>query len=214
MGALDENLDLQILRTLRGKTTVVPVISKADTITTAHMAHLKRAVWESLKRENLDTLDAIGVDDGEEDSSLEGDRLDERDEDVAKAKEDRKYVATSHLDFNSDSSSDHSYSNSESIKPSKPWDEIQTSTPDLPFLPLSIISPDLYEPNVTGRKFPWGFANPYDAEHCDFLRLKEAVFTEWRADLREASRELWYEGWRTSRLNKKARKVGGIARAS
>jgi hypothetical protein len=22
-----------------------------------------------------------------------------------------------------------------------------------------------------GRRFPWGFADPYDAEHCDFVRL-------------------------------------------
>ena len=77
---------------------------------------------------------------------------------------------------------------------------IHAEDSDVPFLPLSIISPDIYEPEVVGRKFPWGFADPYDEEHCDFVRLKEAVFSEWRPDLREASREQWYEGWRTSRL--------------
>jgi septin family protein len=71
---------------------------------------------------------------------------------------------------------------------------------EVPYLPLSIISPDIYEPGVIGRKFPWGFADPMDIEHCDFVRLKDAVFSEWRGELREASRELWYEGWRTSRL--------------
>ena len=71
---------------------------------------------------------------------------------------------------------------------------------ETPYFPLSIISPDIYEPGVIGRKFPWGFADPMNIEHCDFVRLKEAVFSEWRGELREASRELWYEGWRTSRL--------------
>jgi hypothetical protein len=33
LGGLDEDLDLQVLRTLQGKTTVIPVIAKADTIT-------------------------------------------------------------------------------------------------------------------------------------------------------------------------------------
>ena len=79
---------------------------------------------------------------------------------------------------------------------------------EIPFLPLSIISPDLYEPDVIGRKFPWGFANPYDEEHCDFMRLKDAVFAEWRGDLREASREQWYEGWRTNRLKQREPSFG------
>ncbi|QSS64075.1 septin, cell division protein Sep4a [Histoplasma capsulatum] len=52
-----------------------------------------------------------------------------------------------------------------------------------------------------GRKFPWGFADPYNPEHCDFIKLKDTVFGEWRGELREASREVWYERWRTSRLN-------------
>ena len=77
---------------------------------------------------------------------------------------------------------------------------IQKDDSEVPYLPLSIISPDPYEPDVIGRKFPWGFADPYNSEHCDFVRLRESVFSEWRAELREASREQWYEGWRTNRL--------------
>ncbi|KAI9821508.1 MAG: hypothetical protein M1832_003356, partial [Thelocarpon impressellum] len=73
-GGLDENLDLQVLRTLQGKTTVVPVISKADTITTAHMAFLKKVVWDGLKLANLDPLEALGLDD------LDASSLDERSE--------------------------------------------------------------------------------------------------------------------------------------
>lgn len=38
--------------------------------------------------------------------------------------------------------------------------------------------------------------------HCDFVRLKDSVFTEWRSELREASRVIWYERWRTNRLNR------------
>ena len=79
------------------------------------------------------------------------------------------------------------------------------SSDEIPFLPMSVISPDSYEPGVVGRRFPWGFADPYNTEHCDFVRLKDAVFSEWRAELREASREVWYEGWRTSRLRRRDR---------
>ncbi|CRK39075.1 hypothetical protein BN1708_016710, partial [Verticillium longisporum] len=88
----------------------------------------------------------------------------------------------------------------QSIRRHKAKEEEKQEKDETPFLPLSIISPDLYEPEIAGRQFPWGFADPYDEQHCDFNKLKEAVFTEWRAELREASREQWYEGWRTSRL--------------
>lgn len=208
VGGLDEDLDLQVLRTLQGKTTVVPVISKADTITTAHMAFLKRTVWDSLKQANLDPLEALGLDDFEGEGNT--DRLDERDEDAEMANK----TAQSNLD---ERSSSPVISDSEPNSPPKAKRPSHTSTlssmsqtsptnPEIPYLPLSIISPDIYDTTPgaggkVGRKFPWGFADPYNVEHCDFLRLKEAVFSEWRGELREASRELWYEGWRTSRLN-------------
>ena len=224
---LDQNLDINVLRALKGKTTVVPIISKADTVTTAHMAHLKRAVWESLKQNGLDTLEALDKDDddsGSDTSTEPADRanlLDERDEDSHNAANTHsngidpdKYSMTSHLDSPSSSSSSFTSADFDLAKPGKPSKaaDRRTPSPDITappeqhLLPLSIISPDPYEPEVVGRKFAWGFADPLDPEHCDFNKLKKIVFTEWRNDLREASRELWYEGWRTSRLNRKSKR--------
>jgi septin family protein len=195
-GGLDENLDLQVLRTLQGKTTVVPVISKADTITTAHMAYLKKTVWDSLKKANLDPLEALGLDDFESDSpTTSSNRIDEQDEDEDSDKDSEGNLPIQTPEPSSASPNSKRLS-SGSVRRHKSAEE----SDELPYLPLSIISPDIYEPGVIGRKFPWGFADPLNVEHCDFLRLKEAVFSEWRGELREASRELWYEGWRTSRL--------------
>lgn len=225
ISGLDENLDLNVLRALKGKTTVVPVIAKADTVTTAHMAHLKRAVWDSLKSNGLETLEAITQNDDDEgsDTSSESPKtnnFNERDEDGIKTEAD-KFSVTSVLSSSSDSSSTFSASDFDLAKPGKPskFSPVRTpSSPTIPTpppaeppaLPLSIISPDPYESDVIGRKFPWGMADPMNAEHCDFMKLKQTVFTDWRGDLREASRELWYETWRTSRLNKKARRDGGL----
>ncbi|KAG4031282.1 hypothetical protein MFRU_009g00720 [Monilinia fructicola] len=192
-GSLDEDLDLQVLRTLQGKTTVIPVISKADTITTAHMAYLKKTVWDSLRKANLDPLEALGLDDEPESPIIGSSRIDEGDED-----------AVSEDVSGSNGSPNSKRLSTGSIRRHKRESEIS----EIPYLPLSIISPDMYEPDVIGRKFPWGFADPMNVEHCDFVRLKEAVFAEWRGELREASRELWYEGWRTSRLKERE----GIAR--
>ncbi|KAL1611560.1 hypothetical protein SLS59_000279 [Nothophoma quercina] len=219
-GGLDENLDLNVLRELQTRTTVVPVISKADTITGAHMRHLKKMVWDTIKRAKLDPLEALNLDDIEDDDT---DRLDERDEDEyaqsseGEGKDDvlnkvlgrSSSEAARSMASSRSSSASHSPPTSppsarknHSRKPSAMSVAIQKEDAETPFLPLSIISPDPYEPDVIGRKFPWGFADPYNPEHCDFVRLRESVFSEWRSELREASREQWYEGWRTNRLQK------------
>lgn len=202
-GGLDEDLDLQVLRTLQGKTTVIPVISKADTITTKHMDVLKKTVWDSLKQSNLDPLVALGLDeDGDSPDTSRIDEVDEEyeDEDAAIHSDDD---ATPGEDFPIQGASPGSpaskKSNRESISSVRRTQE-NLKEDEVPYIPMSIISPDIYEPGVVGRQFPWGFANPNDETHCDFLRLKDAVFSEWRSELREASREQWYENWRTSRL--------------
>ncbi|KAM4065072.1 septin domain-containing protein [Hirsutella rhossiliensis] len=194
LGSLDDDLDLQVLRTLYGKTTVIPVIAKADTITTKHMNVLKKAVWDCIRKANLDPLEALGLDD---DSDGESYRIDEDDEN--QADEDRQ----ANKDGQEPSSPPPSTpSSNRQLSPSmgRPKAQESAKEEEKPFLPFSIISPDLYEPGVIGRRFPWGFADPYNEQHCDFQRLKEAIFTEWRGDLREASRDQWYEGWRTNRL--------------
>lgn len=191
LGGLDEDLDLQVLRALQGKTTVVPVISKADTITTAHMAYLKRQVSDSLRKANLDPLEALGLDDFD-DGQNSPSRIDEGEED------DQDLPIQSPSPTSSPNSKRLS---SGSVRRHRRTPSSASQDPnEAPYLPLSIISPDIYEPGVIGRAFPWGFADPMNVEHCDFVKLKEAVFSEWRGELREASRELWYEGWRTSRL--------------
>lgn len=219
-GGLDDNFELEVLRTLRGKTTVVPIIAKADTITSAHMAYLKRAVWRSLKSSKLDHLEAIGLEDGDLERSVDRFGLHERDENRAQAVPSRPGPGpdASHLDSPTDSNSSRSASEFNLAKPSRPM--ATTSSPALsamasspaepPPLPFSIISPDMYEPDIPGRKFPWGFADPFHPEHCDFSRLQETVFTDWREELKEASRDLWYERWRTSRLNGPGRGDGQV----
>ncbi|KAL1644131.1 hypothetical protein SLS58_004411 [Diplodia intermedia] len=216
VGSLDDDFDLQVLRTLQGKTAVVPVISKADTITAAHMAHLKKSVWNSLKHAKLDPLEALSFSDSDEESAFDEREEDEFEDSDEEREEKPADISDSMEKSDSNGSDDESSTSASSPPPHSPSGEIkkharrvstmsaQIEDEEEPVIPLSIISPDMYEPNVIGRRFPWGFADPMNAEHCDFVRLKESVFSDWRAELREASRERWYEGWRTSRLKKRA----------
>ena len=246
---LNENLDVQILRALQGKTTVIPVISKADTVTVDHMSYLKRAVWKSLKAGKFDSFESLGLEESDNDDSSEAIEDDEYEHDEwnvtprSKAKQQRRgdgeqlgeideeslgpqqkstllRPGVSHLDTAS-SSSDSSFnvtaSSQQSTRLAKPHQESSlthsartpanqsTSTPSIPFsliTPDPITTPHLPVAGQTGRKFAWGFADPYNPEHCDFMRLRQAVFEDWFSELREASREIWYEEWRAQRLNR------------
>ncbi|KAK7946509.1 Sep4b [Apiospora aurea] len=204
IGGLDEDLDLQVMRILQGKTTIIPVISKADTITTAHMNVLKQTVMASLKKSNMDPLEPLGLE-ADDDDTPDSSRIEEGDEDEGayddktsnEAESDEGEFDESLPIQGSSSSFNPKRRSTASGHRSKPSVE---ESDEVGIIPMSIISPDIYEPGVIGRKFPWGFADPYNEEHCDFTKLKEAVFGDWRGELRELSREQWYEGWRTSRL--------------
>jgi septin family protein len=188
IGALDEDFDIQVMKTLASKTTVIPVISKADTITTAHMNFLKQKVSRSLKKAGLDPLEALNFDGAESDD----DRLDERDEDEN----------SSSADSEGSAGSDGSEGNPRHSRKRPESHSRQLSTEDAAteggYITWSILSPDKYslesKDGPVGRQFPWGFADPYNPAHCDFVKLKEAVFGEWRSELRVASREVVSRG--------------------
>ncbi|KAI5253024.1 hypothetical protein E4T42_03020 [Aureobasidium subglaciale] len=220
---LDESLDLDIIRTLENKTTVIPIIAKADTLTAAHMAHLKRLVWSNIKHAKLDPLAALNVDD--EDDSLESEALDS--ELSSSDSELLPMNSSPLLKVTEDTNAEESDTMGSTFSPirktsrsmlgpvsSKRADSC-TPAPEELFLPFSILSPDSHaSPGALTRIFPWGEADPCNPAHCDYVRLRECVFGDWRSDVRVASREKWYENWRTSRLKRtptsRVRQSGGV----
>ncbi|KAF7718749.1 Uncharacterized protein PECH_004268 [Penicillium ucsense] len=224
VGVLDQNLDLQVLRTMMGKTTIVPVISKADTITTAHMAFLRKAVWSSLKKANIDPLEILTLEDQDEYSSSES--TDEEEASVHQetpGTPDRSAAAAVMSDNNGTEAAVETSGEANGdgqSQPRVPPSPSQRSQSSLgassfnPHVPFSILSPDPHSlasgEQPVGRRFPWGFADPYDPAHCDFVRLKDSVFSDWRAEMREASRVVWYERWRTNRLNRNGQPTSSL----
>ncbi|GAM87036.1 hypothetical protein ANO11243_050570 [Dothideomycetidae sp. 11243] len=218
---LEQDLDLLVMKGLAGKTAVIPIITKADTLTGPHMDFLKASVRNGIQFENLDPLDFLNleeseseVDEDEDEPSFE--TLPIQSPNISH----REYSKTARGQFDSDSD--------DALGPSSPMGKTRSSattpSPSLPskrpgsrgvsrslilgeavedmYLPFTVLCPDPYELNAVGRRFPWGMADPFNPKHCDFARLRSTIFSEWRADLRSAAREKWYEAWRTSRLAK------------
>ena len=222
-GGLDDTLDVQVLRALWEKTVVIPVIAKADTLTTKHMSHLKRAVWKSIKDNSMNPLDALELEEDEEEQYADSDVLVEEDEDDdfdLPIQSPNRLSSSSHS--SSSSSSPKVKSASKRVSHMRHASQAGALADEEPYLPLSVLSPDPYTlpksgvatENELSRVFPWGSASPLNPAHCDFSRLRDSVFLEWRSDLRELSRTRWYEQWRTSRLRNvpgtKMRIKGGV----
>ncbi|KAH0135050.1 hypothetical protein KCU67_g16321, partial [Aureobasidium melanogenum] len=186
-GAEDESLDLDVIRALEGKTTVIPIIAKADTLTAAHMAHLKRLVWSNVKHAKLDPLEALNLDDEEDEESpdseaLEGD-FSSSESELQPAILSPPRKATEHINAEYSDTVDTSFppvrkSSRAMLGPvsSKRADSC-TPAPEELFLPFSILSPDSHtSPGALTRVFPWGEADPCNPAHCDYIRLRECVF--------------------------------------
>jgi len=248
LSGLNQDIDIQVMKGLYGKTTVIPIISKADTISSAHLQYLKKSVWITIQNEKLDPLDSLGIEDADEDDN--GDDVDDdiTDSDnnnnnnnnnesnlraIQKTPERNKNnMLEIHNIDDSDVSEHNNNSNINNISKNgspmgKTRSSVTTPSPGYKrplsrgashtlssstmllqnekgledmYIPFTLFSPDPYEFSIIGRRFPWGIADPFNPDHCDFLRLKDSIFSEWRSELRSAAREKWYEGWRTNRL--------------
>lgn len=206
-GALDES-DLLVLETISQRTTVIPIISKADTVTASHMTYLKEAVMESLKRASIDPLAQLMDERGEDDEAERGGGSEGEN---AEEGERTKIQDGGYTRRDVDKVAENPHMKSPRSPSPSPTATSQTSvlserTFATSILPMSVLSPspETLHPEfggIVGRDFPWGFADPYNASHCDFSKVKELVFGDWRSDLRTVCQEVWYERWRTLQLD-------------
>jgi len=138
-------LDTHILARLSRITTVIPLISKADTCTTARLNTLKSLISQNIRQQNLRLTSFLS----------ESDTYSEDDDDMDDVEDE------------------------------------QMDEGDLT-LPLSVLSPDYYaeassmnkEVQAVGRSYPWGFADALNPNHCDYVKLRELVFVDWRRELK------------------------------
>jgi septin family protein len=141
-------LDTHILARLSRITTVIPLISKADTCTTARLNTLKSLISQNIRQQNLRLTSFLS----------ESDTYSEDDDDMDDVEDEQ-------MDLGAEG--------------------------DLT-LPLSVLSPDYYaeassmnkEVQAVGRSYPWGFADALNPNHCDYVKLRELVFVDWRRELK------------------------------
>ena len=50
------------------------------------------------------------------------------------------------------------------------------------------------------RAYPWGLVEVENPEHCDFVQIKNTLFATHMQELKDFTREVHYEQWRTEKL--------------
>lgn len=142
-------LDIQIMKKLGSRVNLIPVISKADTLTPNEMLEFKKRIREIIEVQNI-----------------------------------RIYSPPMELD--DQAASEHAKQLIESM-------------------PFSIIgSEDEYEINgslAVARKYPWGFAEVENDQHCDFRKLRSLLLRTNMLDLILSTNEIHYETFRNKMMN-------------
>ena len=139
-------LDTHILSRLSRITTVIPIISKADTCTTARLSTLKSLISQNIRQQNLRLTAFLS----ESDSFSDDDDMDEDDDSMDLADDVTLPMSILSPDYYAEASSVHSKTDQQSI----------------------------------GRSYAWGFADALNPNHCDYVKLRELIFVDWRRELR------------------------------
>ena len=60
---------------------------------------------------------------------------------------------------------------------------------------------------VLGREFIWGVMQVENPNHCDFNLLKSILFDSHMQDLKDITKDTFYEEWRTSYMRSNSRSI-------
>ncbi|WVQ71908.1 hypothetical protein IAR50_001450 [Cryptococcus sp. DSM 104548] len=170
------SIEIDIIDRLSKRANVLPILSRTDSLTVSELEAVKAAVQRDLSAAFSKTPGrGFGVF-GSDEESL-SDSIKEEDMQVDQP----------------------------DPRPPTPNSIHSTATLSAPGLPWSIFIPS---PSVPGgaevqagaRQFPWGTASVLDPEHSHFGLLLDNILGEYTKVLRNKTREVLYENFRTERL--------------
>jgi cell division control protein 12 len=155
-------LDIETMKKLGTRVNLIPVISKADTLTPNEMLEFKKRIREIIEVHDI-----------------------------------RIYSPPMELD--DQAASEHAKQLIESM-------------------PFSIIGSeeefDVNNTRVIGRKYPWGFVEVENDQHCDFRKLRSLLLRTNMLDLILSTNELHYEAFRTKMMNSNSSGIDDLKKSS
>ncbi|GJJ68614.1 hypothetical protein EMPS_00960 [Entomortierella parvispora] len=197
--------DIRILQRLGTRVNLIPVLSRADTLTRAQTKKLKQAILKDAALHQIQFFQFLspklakkllqqqgGTEDHEQKkkrNSRPGPGDDEEAEENGEGEEEEE-------EDDEDEDEDE-------------WDpETLEEKAHLQSLaPFTVIAKeedveikDKQGKPVQGREFPWGVLNCFDSDHCDLSSLRSALLSSHRQELKEITFGYFYEKYRTEKL--------------
>ncbi|ODO10961.1 hypothetical protein I350_01560 [Cryptococcus amylolentus CBS 6273] len=172
------SIEIDIIDRLSIRANVLPIISRTDTLTVSELEAVKAAVQRDLSAAFSKTPGrGFGVFGSDEESLSDSTNIKEEDMEVDQP----------------------------DPRPPTPNSIHSTASLSAPGLPWSIFIPS---PSVSGgpevtagvRQFPWGTATVLEPEHSHFGLLLDNILGDYTKVLRNRTREVLYENYRTERL--------------
>ncbi|KAI0983510.1 hypothetical protein GJ496_007965 [Pomphorhynchus laevis] len=170
-------IDIECLQALQTRVNIVPIIGRADALTTSELANLKALVLKQLADNKikiyeipaLDNDPVFNKDDNKQTkSNAIGDNEQLIDDDAEFFEQNRRLRKT--VPF--------------AVCGSREYFELKSSNGR----------------RVRGRMYQWGMVDIENSEHCDFVLLR-AMLTTHMQDLQEITHEVHYEQYRSEKLN-------------
>ncbi|WVR05435.1 hypothetical protein IAU60_002451 [Kwoniella sp. DSM 27419] len=173
-------IDLDIIRRLSRRSNVLPMLTHADGLTSSELALVKSVVRRDLSRKGADLSGGgFGI------FGLDEDDLD----DSSTFDEDSNELGG---DKGADVDNDHEEEHGRGSRTGSTHSHSVTPPDHLPFA--------VFASDLSPRSYPWGDADVHNPAHSDLQALRDAIFDDRATQLRESTREVLYERYRTERL--------------
>lgn len=180
-------LDIEAMREISTRVNLIPVIAKADTLSSSEIKDFKIRIREVLEAQKINIYKPI---------------IDDADEIALR-------LATSSINSGTNSSSSNGSKSSEqnNIDASEA-NAIRELIEAMPFTVIGSEN-DVERTDgtvVRGRKYLWGVAEVENDDHCDFVKLRLLLIRSHMLDLIQSTEDVHYENYRTKQME--TRKLG------
>ncbi|KAF9573434.1 hypothetical protein EC968_008519 [Mortierella alpina] len=198
--------DIRILKRLGTRVNLIPVISRADTLTRTQTKKMKQAILKDAAQNQINFFQFLSPKlaqrllaqqqgDGEHHrkrASRQGPGDDEEAEELGGNDEDE------------DEEEEEDDEDEDDWDPETLEEKARLQS----LMPFTVIAQeedgveirDRDGKLIQGREFPWGVLNCMDSQHCDLNGLRSALLSSHRQELKEITYGYFYEKYRTEKL--------------
>ncbi|KAG0044457.1 hypothetical protein BGZ83_010325 [Gryganskiella cystojenkinii] len=205
------NADVRVLQRLGTRVNLIPVLSRADTLTRAQTKRLKQAILKDAAEHQIEFFQFLSPRLAKKLLQQQGGSTDHDDK---KHKKQHRVSRQGPGDEEEaeelgEDDEEEEHDDEDDDEDEDDWDpeHLEEKAHLQSLTPFTVIAKeedveikDSKGKPVQGREFPWGVLNCFDSNHCDLKSLRSALLSSHRQELKEITYGYFYEKYRTEKL--------------